>query len=128
MSARYILPQKIDPCIDSGAHKGHSFPDKERIFANFRVVALIAVQNGPDRFMQDAKNLYTHKTRLFENGGISALRQTKTPEHAVTKKLEGGPDKIPLPPLAAPAQGAVGSEKSNVVSCKQLPSRRVRNQ
>jgi len=71
--------------------------------------------------MQDAKNLDLHKTRFFENGGISALRQAKTPQHTVAKKLEAGPDEISLAPLAAPAQSAVGSEKSNLGGLDGFP-------
>jgi hypothetical protein len=97
-----------------GSHKGYSFPDKERFFANFCIVTFVTIENGPDRFVQNAKNLNSHKARLFDNGRISPLRQAKTSEHSVTEKPEAGADKISLAPLGAPAQGAVGSEKWNV--------------
>jgi hypothetical protein len=61
--------------------------------------------------VQDAKNLDFHKTRLFQNGRISALHQANTPEDAIAKKLQATPEKIPVPPLAIPAQGAVSGKK-----------------
>ena len=101
--------------------KGHSLPDKKRILANFRGVTLVPVQNGPDRLKQNAKNFDLHKTRFFENGGISLLRQAYHPEHTVAKKLKAGPDEISLPPLVAPAQGTVEAKNGTSESWIVVP-------
>jgi hypothetical protein len=54
-----------------------------------------------------------HKTGLFEDGGISALRQSQTSEKAAAEKFEAAGNQITLPELAAPSQSTVDGQKLN---------------
>jgi hypothetical protein len=52
-----------------------------------------------------------HQAGLFENGGISALRQSETSEKAVAEKFQAAGNQITLPELAAPSQSTVDGQE-----------------
>ncbi len=75
-SSRDLFPEKIDRCAKLRTQENNLFSVKERrADAKVGVISLVVVQNFPNRFAEDAINLDSYKSRLFDHSGVPVLEE-----------------------------------------------------
>ena len=75
LSSRDLSPEKIDRCPKLRTQKSHLFSVKERASAKGGSISFVVVQNFPNRFAEDAINLDSYESRLFDHPGVTVLEK-----------------------------------------------------
>lgn len=101
--------QKVNRRTNRRTQESNLFSVEERAAAKRVLISFVTVQDFPYRFAEDAIDLDSYKSRLFDDSRISILDEQKASQHTVSVKAKVSQDKKSLSPQAAAAQGTVHS-------------------
>jgi hypothetical protein len=88
LSSRDLSPEKIDRHPKLRAKESHLFSVKERADAKRGAISFVVVQNFPNRFAENAKDLDSDQSRSFDHSGIPLLDEQLASERSVPVKLK----------------------------------------
>jgi hypothetical protein len=111
LSPGNLPPEKINGNPNLRTQKSNLFSVEKRVAAKRLSISFITVQALPHRFAEDAIDLDSYESRLFEDPGIAVLDEQKTSQHTVSVKPKIPQDNEPLFRQTAAAQGTIHRQK-----------------